>query len=693
MTSNEILFTEAPQVKLSSTQACYNEGSSVNISCTASGTPEPEVKWIRNRKVESSGKKAAFLTISSIKRADAGMYICRANNSAGQDVKHVTLVIPYPPTIKEATTSTNKTWIGQTVTLKCVSGGVPTPTLTWYKPDGSQLNSVTATQNTVNVKMNVDQDFGGYKCDADNGLTPADYKIVEIAQIRVPTAPRMDDLSSEIRDDTITLKWSESQNNGKEIIQYTVYQRVMTDGKPGEWIKLQTITDTTVRQLKVELEKGKTYEFVVTATNEFGESRKEDGKIQRIKTLAPPTIYKKSKSEVAAIEGNILFLVCEAEGSPTPHVSWRKNGKVLQSSINKTDFMIDDASKEDAGSYKCKVSNSVGTISHTVEVTVKGSGLFGREHVLLHFSNSVRTGCGGELVVLNPMALPEPQQQSSSMAPSGDSTNYAAPMPLHQSGRSWEINREQVKNIKVIGKGAFSQVAKATAWNLSGDGEYTTVAVKMLKANAPESDRKDLLSELELMKKLKPHPHVIKLIGCVTKTDPPLVLIEYVPFGDLLGYLRKSRGLNDTCFKDPDVKPQTSLTAEQLMRFAWQIADGMFYLSSRKIIHRDLAARNVLVGEGEKCKVTDFGMARNVHQDDIYTRKRRLELWCPAVRDSHCRSIIAVKYFYVLHKRINDITSSHPGGSPYPGTDPRNIASKLQEGFRMPKPKHVDSKL
>ena len=37
-------------------------------------------------------------------------------------------------------------------------------------------------------------------------------------------------------------------------------------------------------------------------------------------------------------------------------------------------------------------------------------------------------------------------------------------------------------------------------------------------ANAPASDRKDLLSELELMKKLKPNPHVIKLIGCVTES-------------------------------------------------------------------------------------------------------------------------------------------------------------------------------
>ena len=65
--------------------------------------------------------------------------------------------------------------------------------------------------------------------------------------------------------------------------------------------------------------------------------------------------------------------------------------------------------------------------------------------------------------------------------------------------------------------------------------------------------------------------------------DPLLVLIEYVPYGDLLGYLRKSRVLNDTYFKDPDVKPQTSLTAEQLMRFAWQVADGMLYLSSREV--------------------------------------------------------------------------------------------------------------
>ena len=36
--------------------------------------------------------------------------------------------------------------------------------------------------------------------------------------------------------------------------------------------------------------------------------------------------------------------------------------------------------------------------------------------------------------------------------------------------------------------------------------------------NAFESEKKNLLFELELMKQLKPHPYVIKLLGCVTKS-------------------------------------------------------------------------------------------------------------------------------------------------------------------------------
>ena len=54
-------------------------------------------------------------------------------------------------------------------------------------------------------------------------------------------------------------------------------------------------------------------------------------------------------------------------------------------------------------------------------------------------------------------------------------------MPLHPSTRSWEIDREQVNIIKVIGKGAFSEVAKATLGNSRDEQECITVAAKMLK--------------------------------------------------------------------------------------------------------------------------------------------------------------------------------------------------------------------
>ena len=46
--------------------------------------------------------------------------------------------------------------------------------------------------------------------------------------------------------------------------------------------------------------------------------------------------------------------------------------------------------------------------------------------------------------------------------------------------RSCEIPREHVTIKKIVGKGAFSQVAKATANNLQGRTKKTLVAVKML---------------------------------------------------------------------------------------------------------------------------------------------------------------------------------------------------------------------
>ena len=90
-------------------------------------------------------------------------------------------------------------------------------------------------------------------------------------------------MPEETNNTQITLKWSEPADNGKPIKRFTVYQRtVKEDGTPREWNLTSVITEISNRQVNVTLEKGKVYEFVVTATNEFGESLKEEEKIKKI---------------------------------------------------------------------------------------------------------------------------------------------------------------------------------------------------------------------------------------------------------------------------------------------------------------------------------------------------------------------------------------------------------------------------
>ena len=82
------------------------------------------------------------------------------------------------------------------------------------------------------------------------------------------------------------IKWNKAKDNGAIITQYTVYQSTLSTsegGTPRNWIRLHVITAVSDRKVTVNLDKDKTYEFVVTATNKHGESLKEEEKIKAIK--------------------------------------------------------------------------------------------------------------------------------------------------------------------------------------------------------------------------------------------------------------------------------------------------------------------------------------------------------------------------------------------------------------------------
>ena len=85
---------------------------------------------------------------------------------------------------------------------------------------------------------------------------------------------------------------------------------------------------------------------------------------------------------------------------------------------------------------------------------------------------------GGSINAINRAHYMELNEITDSQGTYSEIIEYA---PLNSATRSWEVLRENVTIEKVIGKGAFGQVAQGSAWNLPLEKGTTTVAVKMLK--------------------------------------------------------------------------------------------------------------------------------------------------------------------------------------------------------------------
>ena len=68
----------------------------------------------------------------------------------------------------------------------------------------------------------------------------------------------------------MSMTWKQPDSNGGKISTFKVYQR---KGNEKEWEEIKTIEDNSTHKYVVSnLEKGEWYEFLVTATNKYGES-------------------------------------------------------------------------------------------------------------------------------------------------------------------------------------------------------------------------------------------------------------------------------------------------------------------------------------------------------------------------------------------------------------------------------------
>ncbi|KAM6148913.1 tyrosine-protein kinase Fer [Erethizon dorsatum] len=231
--------------------------------------------------------------------------------------------------------------------------------------------------------------------------------------------------------------------------------------------------------------------------------------------------------------------------------------------------------------------------------------------------------------------------------------------------KKWILNHEDVTLGELLGKGNFGEVYKGTL------KDKTAVAVKTCKEGLPQELKIKFLQEAKILKQYD-HPNIVKLIGVCTQRQPVYIIMELVPGGDFLSFLRKKKD---------------ELKLQQLVTFSLDVAAGMFYLESKNCIHRDLAARNCLVGENNVLKISDFGMSR---QEDggVYSSSGLKQIpikWTApeALNYGRYSSESDVWSFGILLWETFSL-----GICPYPGMTNQQAREQVERGYRMSAPQH-----
>jgi ephrin-B len=173
-----------------------------------------------------------------------------------------------------------------------------------------------------------------------------------------------------------------------------------------------------------------------------------------------------------------------------------------------------------------------------------------------------------------------------------------------------EIPRSAIEEQDKMGEGEFGIVYKGQ-WKLPNE-KSLPVAVKTLKSTASNDERIKLLQEAVIMGQFR-HPHILKLHGVVSLSEPVSIILEYMSKGDLRNHL--------IALRKRTAKGERSHLKQlegELLTFCQEIADGMRYLSGKSFVHRDLATRNILLTSDNHCKIGDFGLTKELSEEYYY---------------------------------------------------------------------------
>uniref|UniRef100_A0A8C9R6U4 Hemicentin-1 n=1 Tax=Scleropages formosus TaxID=113540 RepID=A0A8C9R6U4_SCLFO len=355
--------------------------SSISIECVATGTPTPQLNWLKNGlplpitsqiRLLSAGQ---VLRITRAQVPDGGAYTCVASNRAGVDNKHYRVLVYVPPNLDNAGGSEDVTVVrGQQIVLTCVSGGTPAPNISWLK--NSELlqrgaNAAVLNQGTtLQVSQAQLEDTGRYTCVATNEAGEVrrhfDLKVLVPPNIAGERGPQdvsvlqNRQVTLECKSDAVpppTLTWLKN----RKPLQY-----VAVNASP----RVRILSSGRYLQIN-NAELGDTAQYTCIASNIAGNTTREFSLVVNV----PPTIQEGPATLSVHFEQPAV-LECNASGVPTPRITWRKHGAVLTGNNPRYTFADDgslhihSAQVTDTGRYLCMATNQAGTQRKRIDLQV-----------------------------------------------------------------------------------------------------------------------------------------------------------------------------------------------------------------------------------------------------------------------------------------------------------------------------------
>ncbi|XP_065846366.1 ephrin type-A receptor 8-like [Oscarella lobularis] len=163
------------------------------------------------------------------------------------------------------------------------------------------------------------------------------------------------------------------------------------------------------------------------------------------------------------------------------------------------------------------------------------------------------------------------------------------------------------------------------------------------------------------------------MYGVVLSEYPTMIVMEMLPKGDLIQFLLATR------YENAALK---SNLAACLLQMSRDIAAGMTYLAGLSFIHRDLAARNVFLDKNLVCKIADFGLARDLDEENCYMGQISIRWTAPEVLKFFKYSLASDMWSYGVV--LYEIWSL--GERPYDCLSNKMVVENVEMGYRLPAP-------